>query len=161
MIYTTLEEAQTALGLAPAAVCPLPLQDNALNAQNHLDTIANHGLGPADPREPNNEFWQAKARIWNIAEGDARGRLCANCSHFFDTTQIRDCIKNGPAWNLKASDLPLEPKWADIESHPVAYCDLYDITCSPIRTCDSQELGGPIDDIKAQALGIKPFTADD
>lgn len=133
---------------------PAPLQDNQLNADNHMIAIQDYGLGPADPRQPNEEFWQNKAVIWAISSGDARGRLCANCVYYFNTSQITDAIRNGPAWNLKASDLPLEPKWADIESHPTAYCDLLEITCSPTRTCDRQLPGGPIDNTKALALGL-------
>ena len=132
--------------------CPLPLQNNKLNVKNHLSTIKEHGLGPADPRQPNEEFWKQKAMRWNCTEGDARGRLCANCEHYVNTTEIQDCIANGPAYELKASQLPLTPKWADIESHPVAYCTLFDITCSPVRTCDEQEMGGPIDDQRMQAM---------
>lgn len=133
---------------------PAALLDNALNVANHLTTISDHGLGPADPRQPNDAFWAAKGDLWGIAPGDARGRLCMNCAHYFDTTPIRRAIEDGPAWDLKASNLPVTPKWADIESHPVAFCDLFDITCSPVRTCDAQEMGGPIDDIKAAALGL-------
>jgi len=132
--------------------CPLPLQNNKLNVKNHLSTIKEHGLGPADPRQPNEEFWKQKAMRWNCTEGDARGRLCANCEHYVNTTEIQDCIANGPAYELKASQLPLTPKWTDIESHPVAYCTLFDITCSPVRTCDEQEMGGPIDDQRMQAM---------
>lgn len=156
MIYTTLEQALAAMndGVRQGLICPLPLTDNSLNIANHLVTIKEHGLGPADPRQPNTDFWQAKAVIWGVTEGDARGRMCCNCNHYWDTTQIRDCIANGPAMDLKASALPLEPKWADIESHPVGYCDLYDITCSPIRTCNSQEPGGPIDDERQLCRGL-------
>jgi hypothetical protein len=132
--------------------CPLPLQSNSLNVKNHLYTIENHGLGPADPRQPNEDFWRTKSLRWGCSEGDARGRLCANCEHYVNTTQIEDCIANGPAYNLKASQLPLTPKWADIESHPVAYCTKFDITCSPVRTCDEQEMGGPIDDERVEAM---------
>ena len=134
--------------------CPLPLQNNKLNVANHLKTIKLHGLGPADPRQSNTAFWEDKAKKWKTTEGDARGRLCANCEHYMDTSEIDECIVNGPALNLKASALPLSPKWADIESRPVAYCTLYDITCSPVRTCDSQEMGGPIDDVKLKAIEL-------
>ena len=132
--------------------CPLPLQSNSLNIKNHLKTIEENGLGPADPRQPNEDFWKTKALRWGCTEGDARGRLCANCEHYVNTTQIQDCIANGPAYDLKASGLPLTPKWADIESHPVAYCTKFDITCSPVRTCDDQEMGGPIDDERVEAM---------
>lgn len=134
--------------------CPMPLQVNKLNVVNHLDTIKKHGLGPADPRQSNMAFWEDKAKKWQTTEGDARGRLCANCEHYLNTSDIEACIVNGPALELKASALPLTPKWADIESRPVAYCTLYDITCSPVRTCDSQELGGPIDDVKLKAIEL-------
>ena len=134
--------------------CPLPLQNNKLNVKNHLSTIKLHGLGPANPRDSNMSFWKDKAKKWKTTEGDARGRLCANCEHFINTTAIDECIINGPALSLKASTLPLSPKWADIESRPVAYCTLYDITCSSVRTCDSQEMGGPIDDVKLKAIEL-------
>lgn len=120
--------------------CPIALQSNALNIKNHLSTIADYGLGPADPLERNNDFWTKKAVLWGISEGDARGRLCNNCEHYFDNPEIRACIENGPAYDLKASQLPLTPPWADIEEHPVGYCNKFAITCSPIRTCDEQEI---------------------
>jgi hypothetical protein len=78
--------------------------------------------------------------MWGVTEGDARGRLCNNCEYYYDTPAIRDCIANGPANDLKASALPLVPPWADIEAHPVGYCEKWDITCSPIRTCNYQEI---------------------
>jgi len=131
--------------------CPLALQSNSLNIKNHLSTIEEYNLGPADPRQPNNEFWAAKAVLWGVPEGDARGRLCANCEYYYNTSEIEDCIDAGPAKNLKASALPLTPKWADIESKPVAYCEKFDITCSPVRTCDAQEMGGPMDDERVDA----------
>ena len=138
--------------------CPPALQSNKINVKNHLSTIENFGLGPADPRQPNEEFWRRKSMIWNCSEGDARGRLCANCEHYVNTSEIEDCIANGPAYELKASNLPLTPKWADIESHPVAYCTKFDITCSPTRTCDEQEMGGPIDDQRMGLMEIEdPF----
>lgn len=120
--------------------CPMALQNNNLNIKNHLETIKEHGLGPANPLEPNNQFWEAKAKIWGITSGDARGRTCANCEYYFDTEQIRNCIENGPAMEIKASALPLTPKWTDVEDHPIGYCEKFDITCSPVRTCDEQEI---------------------
>lgn len=138
--------------------CPLPLQNNKLNIKNHIKTIKEHGLGPADPRKSNTEFWKDKAKKWGVTEGDARGRLCANCEHFLETTQVKDCIDNGPAKDFKTS--MVDPSIADIESKPVAYCMLYEITCSPTRTCDSQELGGPIDDVKYEALKLAKKAVD-
>lgn len=124
--------------------CPLALRSTEENIRNHIKTIKEHGLGPADPRKSNAAFWQDKAKKWGVTEGDARGRLCANCEHYIQTPSIQKCIEETPAKNFKTSMVPNKPSLADIESKPVAICALYDITCSPTRTCDSQELGGPI-----------------
>jgi len=132
--------------------CPLSLQNNKVNIKNHLLTMKEHGLGPADPLKPNNAFWEDKAKKWGVSVGDARGRLCANCEHYVTTSEIQDCIEEGQAKTFKTS--MVDKSLVDIESKPVAWCSLYDITCSPLRTCDSQEMGGPIDDVKAQALKL-------
>jgi hypothetical protein len=134
--------------------CPISLTDNSVNAANHLKAITENGLGPADPTQSNQAFWQDKATKWQTTEGDARCRLCMNCEHYLNTTEIYDCITSNESLNIKASDLPLTPKWKDIESRPVAFCTLFEITCSPVRTCDAQELGGPMDDIKVAAMQL-------
>ena len=138
--------------------CPLPLQNNALNIKNHKKTIKLHGLGPADPRQPNNAFWKDKAERWDMTEGDARSRLCANCEHYIQTSDILNCIEEGQAKNFKTS--MVDPSLVDIESQPQAYCSLYEITCSPLRTCNDQEPGGPIDDIKYKALELAKTAKD-
>lgn len=130
--------------------CPLALQSNSLNKKNHLSTIAEHGLGPADPRKSNEEFWKQKAMRWMTTEGLARGRLCANCEYYNNTSQIEDCISSGPSYDFKTSSV--DSSLADIEEHPVAYCMKFDITCSPTRTCDEQEMGGPMDDERVEAM---------
>ena len=123
---------------------PLCLRSNEHNIRNHLKTIKEHGLGPADPRKSNASFWQDKGKKWGVTEGDARGRLCANCEHYIETPSVQKWIEEGPAKKFKTSMVPHKPPLVDIESKPVAVCSLYDITCSPTRTCDSQEMGGPI-----------------
>ena len=128
--------------------CPLALQSNSLNKKNHLSTIAEHGLGPTDPRQPNEDFWKQKAMRWMTTEGLARGRLCANCEYYNNTSEIEDCIAAGPAYDFKTSSV--DPSLVDIEDHPLAYCMKFDITCSPTRTCDEQEMGGPVDDARME-----------
>ena len=128
--------------------CPKAIKDPKINVKNHLEAIATKGLGPADPRQPNEDFWLDKSKKFGVMEGDARARLCCTCRFYVNTTQMKQFIMETETRNLKASALPLKPKWADIESFPQAYCTLLDITCSPIRTCDFQLMGGPIDDDK-------------
>lgn len=139
--------------------CPLPLQNNKLNIKNHLKAIKFHGLGPADPRQSNEKFWKDKAELWGVTEGDARGRLCANCEHYVMTTDILDCIDNEQAAKFKVS--MVDPSLVDIESKPTAYCTLYEITCSPVRTCNDQEMGGPIDDVKMKAIKLAKTVNED
>lgn len=122
--------------------------------------IEQKGLGPADPRKQNEDFWRDKGKKWGVSEGDARGRLCNNCRFYINATPIKECIDNGPAKDLKASALPIKPRWADIESKPTAYCTLLDITCSPVRTCDFQQMGGPIDDDKMMLPEYKDILKD-
>ena len=138
--------------------CPPALVDSKINVANHLKSIKEVGLGPIDPRQPNMDFWMDKGKKWGISEGDARSRLCLNCEHYLSTKEIVDCINNGSAKFFKASNLPIKPQLADVESKPVAYCVTRHITCSPTRTCDEQEMGGPIDDVKAMALKLHKTT---
>lgn len=141
--------------------CPLPIQSVSLNIKNHLKAIEEHGLGAPDPTLPNDEFWADKARKWNCSVGDARGRLCANCGYYVNATVIKDCIDAFPVKDMKASQLPVTPKWKDIESKPQAYCTLLDITCSPVRTCDNQIMGGAIDDEKMKLPQYKDILTKD
>ena len=128
------------------------LMSNDVNIANHKLTIEQAALGPADPTQSNEQFWQDKGAKWGCSAGDARGRLCANCEHFIETTQVKDMINNGPAAEFKTS--MVDPSIVDIESKPVAWCNMFNITCSPTRTCDEQEMGSPIDDVKMRAIQL-------
>lgn len=127
-------------------LCPIATTSKEINLENHLKCIEVAALGPADPREPSNEFWAAKAQKWGVAEGKARAQLCMNCEHYVATAEMKSCMDGGAGATLKASELPVEPQWADIEGMPAAVCNRWSITCSSLRTCDDWEAGGPITD---------------
>lgn len=110
-----------------------------VNLANHLMCIKLANLGPADPRTPSTLFWGDKMDKWHVAEGMARSRLCMNCEHYIDTPENEIAIATGPGAQLKASELPVEPKWADISGMPAAVCSRWGITCSALRTCDDWE----------------------
>lgn len=133
-------------------IVPDSLASNEVNIKNHKFVIKHHHLGPADPTQANDAFWNYLGEHWGVTAGDARGRLCANCEHYVCTSDIKDMIDSGPAKSFKTS--MVDPKIVNLESKPVAWCNMFDITCSPTRTCDEQELGGPIDDIKMKALEL-------
>jgi starvation-inducible DNA-binding protein len=158
-LTTTLAQVQPQQIQFDLTACPIALQDAKINLANHLTTISDYGLGPADPRKPETVFWMNKADIWGVAIDQARTQVCGNCSHYIATEPVLACIKNGPGGQILASELPITPKWADIPGSPSGFCNLYDITCTASRTCDSWASGGPIDDARAQALGIDPLAA--
>jgi hypothetical protein len=85
------------------------------------------------------EFWLQKQEKWGVTEGLARTKLCMNCAHYKNDPETQDCIIEGPGGQLKPSELPVAPTWADIEGMPAAVCTRWNITCSALRTCDSWE----------------------
>ena len=117
------------------ASCPVATHDDAVNMQNHLICIEQANLGPADPNADSNEFWAAKATLWNVSDAEARVMQCQNCEYYKNSPKMLDCIKSA---TLKASDLPVEPKWADV-ALPSGYCTKWDITCTSTRSCDTWE----------------------
>lgn len=122
-----------------ADLIPVCLAFSELNLKNHLTCIEYADLGPADPREPSTEYWNRKMQKWQVTEGTARTRLCMNCAHYNNDPEIVAIIPATPGGQLKASDLPVTPKWADIEGMPAAVCSRWSITCSALRTCDDWE----------------------
>ena len=120
-------------------LCPIATMYPEINLANHLTTIKYANLGPADPRQPSTLFWGDKMAVWKVTEGEARTRLCMNCSHYDNSEETMACVATGPGAKLKASDLPVNPKWADITGMPSAVCTRFNITCSALRTCDDWE----------------------
>ena len=131
MTYKSEDEYSDEFG----ASCPAATFDDELNMANHLVCIEQANLGPADPTQPSSEYWQERAKEWLVSETEARTRLCDNCEYYNNTPKMVHCVSNS---NLKASDLPVDPKWADIEGTS-GYCTKWDITCTAIRTCSTWE----------------------
>lgn len=120
-------------------LCPVGTMYRDINEKMHMECIDKAALGPADPRAPSTVFWQDKQTKWQVPEGTARTRLCMNCSHYDNSSEAMACLEAGEGKNLKASELPVEPRWADIEGMPAAVCTRWLITCSALRTCDDWE----------------------
>lgn len=129
--YTDDEEVDTDFG----AACPAATHDDNVNMTNHLVAIREANLGPADPTAPSDAYWSFMAEKWMVSTDEARVRQCQNCEYYNNSPKILDCLKSS---TLKASDLPVTPKWADV-SAPSGYCTKWDITCTSTRTCLSWE----------------------
>lgn len=117
--------------------CPVASMYKEVNLANHLTTIRLANLGPPDPRQPSTLFWGDKMVKWHVPEGTARARLCMNCEEY--NISYTACMLVGEGAALKASELPITPKWADIDGMPSAICDRWGITCAALRTCDDWE----------------------
>jgi len=135
--------------------CPTVTHNAELNLANHLIAIEEAGLGPANPNAPENEFWAEKASEWNISEPEARNRQCQNCEYYKNTPKMLECLRSS---TLKASDLPVTPKWTDV-STPAGYCTQFDITCTATRTCSEWDPQEFVED-DMEKLMNKVFTLD-
>jgi hypothetical protein len=119
--------------------CPLATIDKEFNKQQHLFVARVAGLGPADPRQPNDVFWADKGERWNCQPDEARTRLCSNCGHYWRNPHIDDCMKR----HDQLTPPEVAPGWADL-GDASGYCTLYDLTCSRSRTCVDWKFGGPM-----------------
>jgi len=120
-------------------ILPVALRYKDLNLANHLVCIERANLGPADPRQPSVLYWGDKMEQWGVSEGVARTRLCMNCAHYDNSPEVMQALPSSAGAQLRASELPVTPKWADIAGMPSAVCTMWSITCSALRTCDDWE----------------------
>ena len=121
------------------ATCPEATQNIEVNLKNRQNAIDTAHYGPLNPNEPNEDYWIAKADMF---EGDveaAKKALCGNCSFFVQTKAILDCIAEGIGGDVK-------DEWDTIEAGDLGYCEAFDFKCAATRTCDAWVVGGPITD---------------
>lgn len=137
-----------------SGACPVATTNDSVNLANHLICIEQANLGPANPDAPSDSYWSYMADKWMVSTDEARLRQCQNCEYYENSPQILDCIRSS---NLKASDLPVEPKWTDV-SAPAGYCKKWDITCTATRTCltwETDEDEGEDDSDDIEETGIQ------
>ena len=117
--------------------CPPATNDIKLNLANRQNAIDVANYGPLNPNEPNEDYWKAKADMF---EGDietAKKSLCGNCVFFVQTKMMLDCIAKG------INDVN---EWDTIDAGELGYCEAFDFKCAASRTCDAWVVGGPITD---------------
>ena len=116
--------------------CPLATQDIKLNLANRKKAIDTASYGPANPKEPNEEYWIARSKTFNNTPEEAKTMRCGNCAAFNKTSRMLACIKGGIGEDAeevaKAGDL--------------GFCEIFDFKCASLRTCDAWVVGGPIQD---------------
>lgn len=122
------------------ATCPTATQNVATNLKNREKAIKDAAYGPLNPAEPNAEFWDKKAKRWDVSIAEAKKSRCGNCAAFIQTKEMLACIDKG----LAAGDSSKENSWDVISAGDLGYCEAFDFKCASSRTCDAWITGGPV-----------------
>lgn len=117
------------------AACPPATKDIELNLKNRQQAIDIANYGPENPNEPNEDYWKAKADMFEGGIEEAKKALCGNCVFFIQTPAMLDCIAVG---------IGGEDAYDSIEAGDLGYCEAFDFKCAAQRTCDAWVVGGPI-----------------
>jgi hypothetical protein len=138
-------------GYKAPKVCPPATKDIHINLKNRNHAIEDYGYGPLNPKEPSDDFWKKKAKMWGTSVEEVKTALCRNCAAFVQTKQMLDCIKSGIAFSEDepADVKALEEKYAVAvqDAANLGYCQLFHFKCAGDRTCDAWLMGGPITDL--------------
>jgi hypothetical protein len=122
------------------ATCPTATKNVATNLKNREKAIKDAAYGPLNPAELNGEFWDEKAKRWEVTVPEAKKSKCGNCAAFIQTPEMLNCIKDG----LAAGDSSKENSWDVISAGNLGYCEAFDFKCASSRTCDAWIAGGPV-----------------
>jgi hypothetical protein len=135
-------EARDKKELAEPASCPIATQDIKTNLANRQTAVDDANYGPANPNEPNEDYWKAKANEFQGDVATAKKMLCGNCAAFDQRSKVLGCIKKGIGED--ANEVAIGGN--------LGYCEIFDFKCAAKRTCDAWIVGGPMTDEKAKEL---------
>ena len=124
--------------LEEPASCPVATQDIKTNLANRQNAVDDANYGPANPNEPNDAYWKAKANEFQGDVATAKKMLCGNCAAFNQTSKVLECIKKGIGED--ANEVAIGGN--------LGYCEIFDFKCAAKRTCDAWIVGGPLTDNK-------------
>jgi len=133
-------EARDKKELTEPASCPIATQDIKTNLANRQTAVDDANYGPANPNEPNEDYWKAKADEFQGDLATAKKMLCGNCAAFNQTSKLLNCIKGGIG--IDADEVAV--------AGDLGYCEIFDFKCAAKRTCDAWIVGGPITDKKQE-----------
>jgi hypothetical protein len=123
--------------------CPPATQDISINLANRKTCVDKANYGPANPKLSNDDFWQAKADLFDTTVDQAKTMRCGNCAAFVIKQKMLDCIQKGIASNsIKEEDIAQNI----ISEANLGYCELFDFKCAGSRTCDAWVTNGPLTD---------------
>ena len=120
--------------MAEGDQCPVETQDIKANLANRQKAVDVAHYGPANPQQPNTDYWKAKAAQFKTTLAEAKTMRCGNCAAFNVSPRIKDCINKG----IGADASEVE------QAGELGYCEFFDFKCAGKRTCDAWVVGGPI-----------------
>lgn len=120
--------------------CPIATYDIKENLKKRNWAFKNVGYGPANPDEPNEEFWKDRADEWNTDVDQAKTMRCGNCAAFIQTPEMIECITKGIEPDQEEDELTRDV----IDAADLGYCELFHFKCAAARTCSAWLRGGPI-----------------
>lgn len=127
--------------------CPIATRDVSVNLANREKAIETAAYGPLNPAEPNTDFWNAKAKRWELPIAEAKKSLCGNCAAFIKTPEMLECIEAGLGTQNPSSAMDT------IKAGDLGYCEAFDFKCASARTCDAWISGGPVTKAKSLKVG--------
>jgi len=142
-------EARDKKELAEPSSCPIATQDIKTNLANRQTAVDDANYGPANPNEPNEDYWKAKADEFQGDVATAKKMLCGNCAAFDQRNKVLGCIKKGIGED--ANEVAIGGN--------LGYCEIFDFKCAAKRTCDAWIVGGPITDKKEELARPGPKSA--
>jgi hypothetical protein len=118
--------------------CPVETFNLTANLDNRKKAVDKYGYGPANPDEPNEDFWKGKAALFKTTVDQAKTMRCGNCAAFDISDKMRKCIADGMVKDNTSPD-------AVIEKADLGYCTILHFKCAGERTCDAWLVSGPLD----------------
>jgi hypothetical protein len=110
------------------------LEDVHVNLENRNHAFEEYGYGPLNPKEPSEDFWNEKAKVFNTTVEEAKKSRCGNCAAFNQSKEIMKRIADGlgPVGDVVA------------EKADLGFCEMFKFKCAAERTCDAWLVNGPI-----------------
>jgi hypothetical protein len=121
--------------------CPPATQDISINLANRKSCVDKANYGPANPELDNQDFWKAKADLFNTSVDQAKTMRCKNCAAFIQKEKMLACMQKG----LANENISEEQNAKDIiDLANLGFCEIFDFKCAGERTCDAWLAGGPL-----------------
>ena len=125
--------------------CPPATQDVSVNLKNRQNCIDIANYGPANPNQPDEQYWQNKADQFKTTVEIAKTMLCANCAVFIIKDKMRACIEKGLASEKQIAS-EMDDAKEIVDQADLGYCEMFDFKCAGSRTCDAWVVNGPLKD---------------